>query len=871
MNILKTLSLILLTTILTACDNGTITKNKECGMAQGEERIEGYNTEICDKDKEIKLLVMLFGSIIEDALPEKHSASQIKNNIENDESEKITKDENNKVFGYIGEGIIIIVLILGVVGIIAGAGILLVSKSVDEKVDYNTEKARYIVPIAIGIVFIGALVSLRYTENYTVGQRLAALPIFVWSKMLFNNINSIYIATSQTGDMLTDNTSENVILDSAAAFKANAITTSINKGVLSDLRTAKYTFEKNLERKVEHNEPLKITILEDAIYIDRYKDNKILNKLVKIEFHKQTLSNAFASKAYNDALDANITSELNQIEAKAASFKRAFMSSTGYDLTDSRINMATQSFITETFKLALYNKVEEMLPKHYEVMRVVEETKCYDGKKQSDNKSITYTANQYIKYLKGETSEPMGSNACISEPKKGQFFAMGNKSKVDLGLEEIKLNEAIFKEYYKIYREYEVILSKATIDSANAIYCKKARQEGYVAAILYDRYCRESNFENRKLMNTLAASHTIKDYARNSFVQTEFTKNDMSRSPLLNHNFDSDIQRLSLQIGIDATKAILANKSEAIDFLVNSNTEYTSDDGMQIFLDPMKTLKNKVGITDKNCQLDFSACVDSEKFMSAMNHYADDLINIGVYPFAIGVSGSAALGRQEKADDKSNAGDLEYGKNSTTKKQKNKAGAKLEMVKTVFAALKGIGGFMILAGLYAKVVVNFVQLFFTMAMVIYTCFTIIAYVMYPLRFLWMLYANDANNIKSNALKIVGEWIFYMIVPAFIFSSYLVAKTISFYVISSVATELLSDTGGFIELIAMSMIILPVIHIMILFTIRNFFIDPMRILSESLNGDSKSIDAINEILSKAISILSFGANLSFVYSMTKRRS
>lgn len=871
MNILKTLSLILLTTILTACDNGTISKNKECGMVQGEERIEGYNTEICDTDKEIKLAVMLLGEIVEDSLPEKHSASLIKNNIENDESEKITKDENNKVFGYIGEGIIIIVFILGTVGIIAGAAILLISKSVDEKVDYNTKKARYTVPIAIGIVFLGALASLNYTENHTLGQRLAALPFFVWSKMLFNNVNSTYLATSQTGDMLTDNTSENVILDSAAALKANAITTSINKGVLSDLRTAKYTFEKNLERRVEHNEPLKITILEDAIYIDRYKDNKILNKLVKIEFHKKTLSNAFASKAYADALDANITSELNQIEAKAASFKRAFMTSTGYDLTDSRINMATQSFATEAFKLALYNKVQEMLPKHYELMRVVEETKCYDGKKQSDNKSITHTANLYIKYLKGESKEPNITNACIKEPIKGEFFVMGNKSKVDLRLEETRLNEEIFKEYYKLYREYEVILTKITIDNANAIYCKKARQDGYVAAILYDRPCRESNYENRNLMNTLAISHTVKDYARNSFVQTEFTKNDMSRSPLLNYNFDSDIQRLSLQMGIDATKAILSNKSEAIDFLVNSNTEYTSDDAMQIFLNPIKTLKNKVGITDKNCQLDFAACVDSERFMSSMNHYADDLMNIGLYPFAIGVLGSAALGRQEKADDKSNAGDLEFGKNSTTKKQKNKAGAKLEMVKTVFAAVKGIGGAMVLAGLYAKVVINFVPVFFTIAMVIFFCFTLIAYVMYPLRFLWMLYANDENNIKSNGLKIVGEWIFYMIVPAFIFSSYLVAKTVSFYVITSATTELLSDTGGFIELIAMTLLILPVIHIMTLFIIRNFFIDPMRILSESLNGDSKSIDAINEILSKAISILSFGANLSFVYSMTKRRS
>ncbi|WP_132577679.1 hypothetical protein [Pseudomonas aeruginosa] len=866
---LRLITTAFLISALTACDSGTITSNKECGIStDNPNRVESENTEICNKDKSSIVENTLFSTLHESVTPENHSAANISAEIEEDLNLKTTKEESSKIIAISSEGINFLLFFLIIVSILLGLFRLLISKSTNERLDYDVNRPKYNTKVVITCMVAACFFCLLRYDYYNIATRLAAVAYFTQSKMLFNNVSSSYIASIQTGDMITSTDKKEVVKDSAAAFKAKVITEVVTKGTLQDLRTAKYQFHKDGERKIEHNEPLNERILEDSIKFYRTYDNNILNDVVRIDITTKPLKNSYFNKIYEDALQKNITADISNLESSTSKFKKQ-IEEAGFSKESTEINAATQLFITEVFTQFLHNKVKENLPKHYSLSRLIESTNCYDLNKKI-SKSIAYESSIFIKYLQGK-GEALGRNDCISEEKKGEFKILGQEElvKVENSIEE--LTNELFNDYYQSFSEFEAALAKVTVDKDNSYYCKKARQDGQITSIAYLRKCAYANALNRELMNTIAKSFTIKDSFRGSFIQTEYTKDDLSRAPMLNDNFDKQFEKISTYIDVDTKNSAYANDEEYLNYLVSSNEEFDQGDITKLFFEPTKLLQRSLGIKEEKCEGILFACVDIDRVPFIVNDYADNIMKYGIIPLSASIAASVVVNNKEKANDKSDLGDIEFKAKGTAKNNANKQKSNSSFISAVLSSMTKVSVAAILFATYAKLVINFPEFFFTMTAIGIFVYSIYSVLLFGFKFVWAAFAADENNIKSNARKIFGSLIIGITLPTIMFIFYVVISKLYVVVILSTFSTVFALGDSVISLIAASIIAIPILHIVITMALKNLYLNPVIYITKIITNDSVIIESILGSQMKLINILSFGFVFGILQSINPKES
>ncbi|HIE1926025.1 TPA: hypothetical protein ACXKAZ_001846 [Pseudomonas aeruginosa] len=777
MKFLKTLPILLLAILLTACDRGARNPNASC-EPNYTSSVEGFSGETMPQDKGIQVVYSVLPESTQSAispndLAKKCLEEEIKKNPSKTNLIEANKPLVKTILYYFFEVPMWIMLAYTIWSIFYFIWIL----STRPKLDYSPEKERYTTNLILFNFFkfavLLALLIPSGQDNTNVLQRYVLFNLFKTGNENALYTNSVSIAEEERGKLEQIKLSEASQKYSPLAFKAWTMTNFMFKGQLRDNRTAKAEYHEALlingkyALPVEHPETMQYVYRSsDQIELKRFtmvQDDKnkqkvrsLLSYSGKVKFTSLSTSEETRKIIATDP-EKFLAKTPEEIPAKAEVIKQALIAKHGEEITKNVdfINKAIVEVLFRSLPALVEKQILSQQNNVKEGIRLVEELNCTYT---PASPAIKYEVERFIKRVAAGDfwGKETLINRCVGQSGT-KLVGYGQRPYEQV---EAELN-AKYREVYNNNYEYLVSISGATkgitIDKNPNNYCQMARNKGVQGMILHYDECKQNNIVQRELTDYVTQSFTFESVGFDHYIDTESRKNDDFYKGLANFqdDFDPIMEKLFKTIEVNPAYGDIPHEEYLRSIADSYNTkEAQSSSITSILTSPIDSFKQAVGEVDEKSDPTFVKEKIKETFING--------VKAGSYLITLGLGASAI----------DNA--LDMNKNKTSKTDtgySGKGNGKLQ---------KMIGGFVKLLtasfsfGL-AIVIGSALGLFYlALPKVIFT----VAYLAYLVRFFQVTFnANfalakyvrfdDENNLKHHSAKIFNEGMYFLLTPTLI--------------------------------------------------------------------------------------------------------
>lgn len=777
MKFLKVLPILLLATVLTACDRGARNPNASC-EPDNTSSVEGFSGEAMPQDKGIQSTYAMFPESTQSAISPNDLAKKcLKSEIEKSPSKTNLIEANKPLINLITLWLFEVPAWLMLVYVVWSTLYLIWILATRPKLEYSPEKERYTTNLLLFNFFkLAVLAALLIPSGQDGLNLLQRYLIFNGFKIGNENAlytNSVVIAEEERGKIEQLKLSEDLQKYSPLAFKAWVMTNWMIKGQLRDNRTAKAEYHEALlingkyALPVEHPESMQYVYRSnDQIELKRFtmvQDDKnkqkvrsLLSYSGRVKFTSLSTSEVVRNIIASDP-EKFLAKSPAEIPAKAESIKQALITKYGQEIIKNVdfVNKAITEVLFRSLPILIEKQILSQQNLVKEAVRLAEELNCTYT---PASPAIKYETERFIKRVAAGDywgKDPL-INRCVGQ-NGTKLIGYGQRPYI---LVETELN-AKYREIYNSNYEYLVSISGSTkgitIDKHPNNYCQKARNEGVKGMTMYFDQCKKNNIVQRELTDYVTQSFTFESVGYDHYIDTESRKNDDFYKGLANFqdDFDPIIEKLFKTIEVDQAYGDIPHE----EYLRSIADSYNTNEAQQssitnILTSPIESFKKAVGKVDEKSDPTFVKEKIQETFISG--------VKAGSYLMALGLGASALDNALDMNKNKTSKTDTGYSGNGNGKLQKMIGG----FVKLLTASFSF--GFAVTVGSALGL------LYLALAKIIFT----IAYLAYLVRFYQTtLNANlavakyvridDENNLKYHAAKIFNETLYLLLTPTLI--------------------------------------------------------------------------------------------------------
>lgn len=877
MKIKQYLSAIFITLLLAGCSDSN--REGECGLnPESNNVVNGYSNQVCEGHRSSLVLTAVGKGFGKSTVPNGDEAKEkIEQTFTDDLSASQLREETNAVMSTVKRNYNNLFYLYATILVFFAAGVHLISWMTHQEDFLNPGKKRYNLLTNCILTAVGAVMLMPWTfegatedENTTVADYLNSIKLR-WGNMLEAEVAGNAIASQQVGDTQVDFLSDSSKKYAESYFKANAISFGQIEAKLTDNRTTKLYFElHNLslpvgQRKIEFTTPPTVFPSDNGYVIKRMLDGEMReDRAIAQLYTTEYMSDSALDSKYkrlSQSISANYQPDTTlEFNSMLSSFKSDLMAKAGLDKSNKKINSAVSIQASKMISNVLANPSDEKYELISSITRLVEEYECSDI---PENLDVKKKAENYVKYVKGEIPNAYSnaSIACVGEDK-SNYYKYGTRTR-----DEIKVE--MFEKYKKLVElnsldteANEVSIVMNTVDSENSKNCIAARKQQDIGFALYYPSCIMDSQQNKEIIQTASSNYKFIAEGAVHYVDTNYElKNNNLSSEILNTDYTQIMSELfnSVEVKFDFNNV---NKQEYVNALISGNLgdEDLMTRSLSMFLNPASHFEKTLGL-GKDCDDLFYKCMNSGNAYVAIYQLSENMYQLGTYIAFGGIISGMADSKVGKMKDKSS--NFEY---SGSKKK-----GILKYVSVAATVVKALMDFfqplaipLIAAAIMLLLVMLLPTLIFIGGGIAILLQAIVVYIIGPVYYIWMFWANDRNNIKLNLSRMFGE-AFYMITIKSVFILLQVAYYYFFGIVLFMQCYALYIVGSadLQSAVVWSIVFVPVLYLTIL-NLNQVFIDILKKYGEVVGSESELIEIVTSFVEKFQSATTLGLPLTYLF-------